>query len=136
MTTFSEVTDITISCLIAAWSVGPGTPIALENIKFDIPDDQPWVRFIVKQNDGNGSTLGAKDGRRFKRMGMILFQIFTPLYSATYDGNALCKELIDIFEGENIQDIVFYNGVSSPTGPSGDFYQFNGSVEFSYNENK
>lgn len=134
MTTFTEVSDITISHFLTEWN--NLTYVAIENTKEQSVDDVSWVRFIVKQNEPIGQTLGEKNHRRFKRLGMILFQVFTPLYSATYEGNELCEKIINIFEGENINGVSYYNAFSSPTGPSGDWYQYNGSVEFSFNENK
>jgi len=138
MTTFLEASNITLSHFLTEWS-SPGMPatlVALEDLKFDKPNALPWVRMIIKQNEGRGQTIGGKGCRSFKRLGMILFQVFTPLYSGTYDGNDLCEKIIKIFEGENINNISYYNAFFSPTGPDGNWYQFNGNIEFSFSDKK
>lgn len=111
-------------------------PISFENEEFTKPEDLPWITYTFKQNVGKGQTLGNKGDRRFKRLGMIFFQVFTPLYTSVYDGSLLCQKLVNLFEGERIGEAWFYSGLSNPTGPSGEWYQFNVSIEFRVDETK
>lgn len=138
MTTFLEASDITVGHFLTEWNAAgmPNTPVVLENVKQTNPDDISWVRFVLKQNEGWGQTLGRRGCRSFKRLGMILFQVFIPLYSATYEGNDLCEKIVKIFEGERVSGVSYYNGYYSSTGPSGDWFQFNGNIEMSFEEHK
>lgn len=98
------------------------TPVSLTNqndfilctnpITNDIPKptDSSWVRFMIKNNDTPKQTLGKKGSRRYRRTGLIIAKVFIPEGEGTYDGDTLCEEILDIFEGERLGEIVCEKG--------------------------
>ena len=132
----ADADDTLQSLLISEWN--DATPIRFENRPFTKPEDSPWISFIFKGNVTKGETIGSVGHRRFKRVGMIFFQVFVPLYSSTYAGSHLCEDIISIFEGKNIDGIWVYKSIYSPTGPSkyDDYFQFNGSMYVRFDEIK
>ena len=131
-----DVSDLLRVHLTNSWDISE-VPVQFLNEDFDKPNNSPWMTFIVKPNETLGQTIGPKGDRKFKRMGVILFQVFIPLYSSSYVGMNLCERVIGLFEGERIGGVVWcYKSNYSPTGTSGDFYQFNGSVYYRFEETK
>jgi len=111
-------------------------PISFENEEFTKNGDSPWITYTFKQNVGKGQTLGLTGNRSFKRLGMLFFQVFIPLYTSTYNGAIICEKIINMFEGKRLDEAWFYNGLYNTTGPSGEFFQFNVSIEFRVDEIK
>jgi hypothetical protein len=99
-------------------------PISLSNRGFYLSDgtvsekpvDEPWVKFWIQNNDANQHSFGAAPNRSWKRMGFIAAQVFIPEGTATYDGDILCEEIIDIFEGKRFSQIVCYAGTYREAG--------------------
>jgi len=111
-------------------------PISFENENSIPPEDGVWMRYSLKQNVPVGTTVGRKGERRFKRIGMIFFQVFIPIYSSSFNGAEICEKLLELFEGERLGEAWFFNGLYKPGIISGDSFMFNTSIEFRVDEVK
>lgn len=145
MPTRKEVNTEITKRMVAQW--GSRTPLFLENQRLEnntnqqpTVDEAPvgWVRLVVKFGNTPSQTYGPVGGRRYRRTGMIGFQVFTPLLNGTGMGSGYCEDIINIFEGQSLpgMDVQFYEGDYSSTGESGSWFQFNGTVTFNFGEIK
>lgn len=114
----------------------PDSLIALDNQKFDPPEDQTsWARIAIQHNDGEQAALGAPPNQYFRRFGFVAIQHFVRIDDATNNLDDLCYESLQIFEGQHIQTIWFRNGriVYVPVQEE-KWYQQNVLVEFIYDD--
>lgn len=111
-------------------------PIATDNLKFTSPNPpEKWVRVNVKFTEGNQSTLGGIDNRKFLRTGMVFIQVFTPINTSTDENDTLANNSLDLFDGVRLGQLWLYNGRIQTIGSgSGEFYQQNVIVEFTFED--
>lgn len=83
----------------------PTVPFSFADVDFEPPADTPWVRLNALPGDQRQVTMGRI--RRFRRVGIVLVQIFVPAGS----GDGLAKELADsvatIYMGRTINGVIF-----------------------------
>lgn len=83
----------------------PSIPFSFADVDFTPPPDAVWVRLNVLP--GNQTQVGMGIRRRFRRIGIVLVQIFVPAGS----GDGLAKELADsvadIFMGRTVNGVIF-----------------------------
>lgn len=111
---------------------------AYPDVDFAIPSGETvWARLsydiLTRRQSGFG------DGqRKFERVGLLSFQIFTPLGGGSTDALNLAKVVADAFEGQSSPGGVWFRDLTgpSPAGVSGAFRQANMSVAFEYFEVK
>jgi hypothetical protein len=117
---------------------GSTTPVAYDNNEeFVKPDNASWARFSVLNHTSYQATMGGEDNRRFSRYGLILFQVFIPVNTGTYEGDVLCEQILDIFEAKRFGSIVCKTGEYKEIGNTGnDLYQFNGSLPWEVDQTK
>lgn len=134
--TRSEAKDLLLKEFITQY--GDTTPYALQNNEdFVKPTDSPWVRFIIRNNDAGIVSFGPKGQRRFGRMGSISYQVFIPINTGTYEGDILCEQINDIFEGERFGDIACKDGIWREIGVTNDeWFQFNGQIYYEFDQTK
>jgi hypothetical protein len=100
------------------------------------PSDNSWVSFNIAFNKSYQRTIGKKPYRRWCRPGIIHANVNIREGIGTTDGDTLCEEIIDIFEGERIDEIVCYDGFYEPIGNVDGFYLYNIIIYFKFNETK
>jgi len=91
-----------------------------------------WVRINVKFNKENQDSLGIIGNRRYKGLGLIIIQVFTPINKGTNDNDTTanaCKVLLD---GIRIGSLHIYNGGVRTIGSDGEYYQQNVNFEFQF----
>lgn len=131
----SDAKDLLLKEFIAEY--GDTTPYDLQNNSNFIKPDTAWVRFHVQNNDAGITSYGPKGQRRFTRMGIISYQVFIPVNTGTYEGDILCEQINDIFEGERFGDIVCKDGIWREIGVTNDeFFQFNGHISYEFDQTK
>ena len=135
-TEVDEIMDQILVEFMTEWS--DHLPVEYENLEgsFTVPETGSWVRFRVDYNDTIITSMQQKGKRRFHRYGLVTYWIFCPLNAGTYDGSAACIKINNIFEGESIGEVDFTKGSWKPLGSDGQWYQFNGKVEWSYDQIK
>jgi hypothetical protein len=74
------------------------------------------------------------DTRRFRRVGIIEVQIFTPAGSGTGLATQLADTVRDIFEGRTISGVIFRATSLTRVGVDGAWMQHNASTPFQADE--
>lgn len=101
--------------------------------------DKPFARISVQHSTSNQSTFGETGGRRFRRAGLVIVQVFAPISAG--GGVALAERLAmiarDTYEGKGTPSgIWFRNAQIREIGATETWLQFNVVVEFIYDEQK
>ena len=101
------------------------------------PTDDPYVRFYIMNNVSTQQSFGSVGNRRFERMGLVSYQVFIPANSSTGEGDTLCEEINNIFEGKSFDDIYCYEGSWSESGiQENGFFMFNGTIMWDSDQKK
>lgn len=83
----------------------PTVPFSFADADYIPPHDDTWVRLNVLPGTQTQVSMGIR--RRFRRVGVVLVQIFVPAGS----GDGLAKELADsvanIFMGRTVNGVIF-----------------------------
>lgn len=101
------------------------------------PFDSAWVRLKIQNNDSDQVSYGSPNNRKFGRFGLISYQVFIPQNTGTFDGDTICEEINNIFEGNRFGIIYCEEGSwSEVENIENDFYQFNGTIRFNFDQVK
>lgn len=114
----------------------PRTQIAWPDVDFTPPDGASWVRFDMKHNDAYQASVGSPGSNKFRRVGIVTIQIFTPPGNATKTARQLADFAVAIFQGvQTSGGIVFYDVGMREVGkdPNG-WLQTNVVASFRYDE--
>ena len=76
MTTINDARKTIYNEFISQW--GNTSAFTVGNEPFNQPENDPWVRLVVRNRTGGQRTLGRKGNRRFDRHGAIIAQVFIP----------------------------------------------------------
>ena len=98
---YSEIRSILETHLTANWS---RTPIAYENVPFDPPEQEPWIRCILQPVHQETSSLGDLCKRTYAS---YWIQIFTPLNEGSGEAYNIAAELEPLFRHRQINGITF-----------------------------
>lgn len=135
---FEDATNEIIKFFDDAW--GSDRKALYPNVTEEIPTGQEeWARLNIQFTSGRQVTMGGIGCRRFRRLGIVFVQVFSPkLGEGLSDINALAKIVSDAFEGKATANGVWFRNVSPPleAAGDGDFYQANISVDFEFDEIK
>ena len=114
------------------------TPYVLDNNEnFVKPENDVWVEFSVRYADAEQATIGEEGGRRFSRKGVIAYNVYIPPNTGTYDGDVLCEQINNIFEGKRFEQIICKTGTWKELGMNDqDEFQFYGYIYFELDEKK
>lgn len=91
-----------------------------------------WIRVAVRNTTAPQQTLGRSGNRKFARNGNIFIQVFDDAGNGTSGSDAIIKELVDLFEGEEFDGIYIRNVEARETGPTGKWYMQLVECEFNY----
>lgn len=96
----------------------------------------PWARVMFLPTAGNQVTLSGIDGqRRFRHVGVVTAQVFTPLGDGGRSTYALAQTIMDGFQGFSTANGVEFRNVRANTiGPSRDWFQVNVLIDYEYDE--
>lgn len=104
-------------------------PIKYENIPFDPPENSGWIACHIKRNILPTPELDSS----YEVMGILIFQIFTPLDSGLADSNTIVDTLAGLYSNQNnIAGLWFGDATLTDIGKSDIWYQVNLSVPFNY----
>jgi len=123
-----------------AWSASgnpySSIPVLFDNDETEVPNNESFVRISIKYRKSKQNSLGMKTLRKFGRYGFISFQVFVLGGTGTYTGSNICQKIIDIFEGEGFDGVDFEAGYFTPTGKDEIWFQYNGIIDFWFEETK
>lgn len=137
--TFLEANNEILDAFKAAWD--PTGNLALyENLKGAKPagSSDSWARVTVRHVTGEQASLSNDAGvRRWERNGILTVQVFVPLAEGLQEGYNLAKIIADAFEGATTPSAVWFRNVRvNEVGPSGEWFQINVLIDFTYDEVK
>lgn len=82
--------------------------VTFDNVKFEPPEDQAWIRLAVRHQVRNQVTLGGSarnpedNIRKFNSVGLLLIQIFVPVETNTEEADRLALEAADLFDAKSV----------------------------------
>ncbi len=136
--TQEAATDEILSLFKGVWD-STSLIAVYENVKGAVPTAQAaWARPVVRHGPpGPQSLTGANATQLFSRKGVFTVSLFIPNGHGLTLGYTLGKSILDAYDGKKTSSGVWFrNGMNAEVGPSGEWYMFNVSVEFEYDETK
>ena len=118
----------------------PLVPIAWPNMPFDPLTDfnsathQGWARIAIQAGEQNQASIGGTRTRRWRQVGLILVQVFTPTDVGANTAIAIADDVGTALRGVTISGVVFKASSVIPIGREDDepFYQVNITTPFRY----
>lgn len=135
MTSINEAKEAVYSRFTTQWAAGSNLPFCFGNEAFD-PPTTAWVRLVVRHTAGQQDTLGPEGGRRFRRLGNIIAQVFVPIDTGEQDADAYGREITGIFEGTSFDGVSCQAADYQEIGPDGKWFQANITVPLWAEETK
>lgn len=136
MTTRVEAKDILLKEFISSYDL-PYPVAYANNDNFTKPTTTPWIKFDIVNNNSRQVSFAVEGNRKFRRFGIISYQVYIPINTGTYDGGTICEAINDIFEGKRFEDIYCETGSWSEIGVTeDDLFMFQGTIYFNFDEIK
>lgn len=116
----------------------PSVTVIYDDVRQPLPisDDAEWVRILVEHTERMQPAIGQAGGlRRYRAMGLITVQVFTPFGDGLTRADAIADIVFDIFDGVSTgsgDGITFNNVTMREIGESGAWFQTNVLVDFKY----
>jgi len=115
------------------------TAFTFENDAFSEPDhDDYWARVTVLGLGGGQVSLGPTSGRKYRRLGSVIVQIFSPVDSGMTTSGGHAEAALDIFEGASFSNLCFNDGSIREVGvmPGEKWHLTNVEILFDFEETK
>lgn len=135
MSTINVARAVIYDRFITNWN--DETAFDLDNESFDRPEDQPWVRMVVRNRTTGQESLGPVGLRKFLRKGAVFTQIFVPINTGVEEADRLAEIIRVMFEGVRLTNGVwFYESEVREVGAKDGFYQIIVESIFNYEQTK
>jgi len=136
MTTRVTVIDILLKEFKSSYNLS--YPVSYTNNEdFIKPTNTPWIKFDIVNNNSEQAGFSTEGNRRFRRFGIISYQVYVPPNTGTYNGGEICNTINNIFEGKRFDDVYCETGSWSEIGiVDNDFFMFQGIIYFNFDEIK
>lgn len=95
-----------------------------------------WVRLSVRELGPAEQTMGPIGSRKFRRSGIIVAQVFTPIDIGVAALSTLCETVRTVFEGVRFSGVEALNSTIRDVGTDGKWRQANVEIDIAYTENK
>jgi hypothetical protein len=102
------------------------TPIAWENVDFDIPNNSDWIRLNILNGDSGYTALGGLK----RHTGVLLIQVFTPVNTGTNKVREYSDTIANIFDSRSFSDIVCDVASVQNIGADDGFHQVNVTIPY------
>lgn len=128
---FKAARDTVRAMFHTAW--GTTTKVSWPDVHFTIPNNETWIRFDMKHNEGYQASAGSPGSNRFRREGVITIQVFAPEGDGANDAADKADAVADIFIGKTENGIQYYDTTSRDVGnDENGFFQINVTTKFKY----
>jgi len=137
------------SMLKTAWDAGASTSgktLLYDNVTADVPqaesgstgDPDLWGSVRVEKNLSRVRSLRGDGGlRRFRRVGFLVLEVYTPAGNGLLSADAVVKVVLDGLEGQTTANGVYFrNAQVREEGVSGPWFLTVITVDFEYDEVK
>ena len=99
------------------------------------PDNEEWIRFNIRHNDGFQASMGSPGTNRFERQGIITIQIFQPEGGHGLGAQNIADEIVTLYSGANDNGIEYFDTFAREVGNDGfGWYQINVVTTFRYEQ--
>lgn len=92
------------------------------------PEDEAWVRLHVLSGEQRQVSMGKY--RRFRRVGLVVVQIFVPAGSGDGTARELADSVADIFQGQTVSGVIFRGTGLTRVGVDGPYIQWNATTPY------
>ncbi len=137
-TTPETATDEILALFKGVWDLTSLIAV-YENVKGAVPTAQDaWARPSIRHGKpGPQSLTGANSKSLYSRKGIFTVSLFIPNGHGLTLGYTLGTSILKAYDGKKTASGVWFrDGMTAEVGPSGEWYMFNVSVEFEYDEFK
>lgn len=135
--TENEARKIVYQSFVEGWNpVSPEVPFAFDNEAFDARNLSEWVRVSMRASLGGQETLGPKGSRVYRRRGAVLIEVYSPVDRGLLRLDELTRAARDIYEGNNLDQVIFTDAVVTGLPPSGQWARSTVLVSYYYDETK
>ncbi len=117
------------------WAIEqPSVQVFYDNAGDDVtpPQNTAWVRLTILPGQSQQVEMGRL--RRWRRVGLIVVQIFVPAASGTGLAQELGDSVRDIFEGVTLSGVLFRATSLNRVGLDGAWLQYNATTPFQADE--
>jgi hypothetical protein len=83
----------------------PQVPHTWGDVKYDPPEDTPWVRLTILPGQQAQASMGKQ--RLFRRNGVVVVDIFVPAGSGDGRAKELGDAVTNIFMGRTVSGVIF-----------------------------
>lgn len=115
---------------------GKTTPFCFDNENFAETSKVAWARLTVRNTASAQDSLGQAGNRKFRRHGSVFVQVFEPNNVGMKAGRNHADIARNMFEGRNINGVVFDSATVREIGPDGKWYQTLIETPFAYDDVK
>lgn len=133
-----QARDLIFGVFDTAWagSSYSDIPVHYPDVKNDVPTSGSWVRANLQHNGEQQKTFGAVGARRFRRWGIVSFQVFTQVGDGQSLNDLMAKVIHAAYRGKttNTDGVWFQNARIVDVGRDGEFWQTNVLADFEYEE--
>lgn len=120
--------------LLEWWeSTYPQIPLFWDNVEEAHPADQVWVYATLLPGNSRLAGLGGDpSSRRWRVVGVLVLQVFTPLLEGVSKAEELTAGVTDNFQGRTIGNVLFRETSLLRLGLSGAWFQHNISTSYQF----
>lgn len=113
----------------AEWPIAqPSVPFSFGDVEYNPPDDESWVR--VSTLSGAQTQVSMGKLRRFRRVGLVVVQIFVPAGSGDGTARELADSVAAIYQGRTVNGVIFRGTGLTRVGIDGAWVQYNASTPY------
>jgi len=106
------------------------TVIAYDNVDFDPPPNQYWVRLRIFEDTANRINIGTPGVHRIA--GSIIVELFGPLNQGTQTIRSYADTISEIFRDQQFNGITCREAIPTNVGETGGWYKYDVSIPFFY----
>ena len=107
--------------------------ISIANVNFKPPPAEPWIRISVDFIFDARIEIGSPGKNARQGLGNLNVGVFTPKHEGSDDSDDICDEILQLFKGQVINDLIFETGIIAlSTIDEREYYQQQFSIPFKY----
>ncbi len=106
-------------------------PLAFDNVDVEEMNHTGlWIRAKIIQGETVQASLGAS--KRFRTVGVVMFQIFTPLRQGDREALKIADKIVALFRSITVDEVTYKTPSVKNVGRDGKWHQINASCPFYY----
>ena len=111
----------------------PQTPLFWDNMEEAVPSRDVWAYATLLPGNSRLAGLGGDpSSQRWRVVGVLVVQVFTPLQGGVVEAEQLAAEVAKEFQGRTVDNVIFRDVSLLRVGPSGAWFQHNISTSYQF----